>query len=171
MDNFIAIDFETANNAPSSICSVGIVIVNDGAIVDSFYSLIRPVPNFYSYFCRRVHGLSYSDTCNAESFPEVWEKAERKMREYFPFVAEGEVPLVAHNAPFDSTCLRAAFAAYDMGETPYEWADTLAASRRRWTEGHHNLDIIAGYVGYDLTNHHHALADAEACAWIAREVL
>jgi DNA polymerase-3 subunit epsilon len=31
------------------------------------------------------------------------------------------------------------------------------------------LDIIAGYCGYDLENHHHALADA--CAWIAREIL
>lgn len=25
--------------------------------------------------------------------------------------------------------------------------------------------------GYQLKNHHHALADAEACAWIAREIL
>ena len=25
--------------------------------------------------------------------------------------------------------------------------------------------------GYQLENHHHALADAEACAWIAREIL
>ena len=38
-------------------------------------------------------------------------------------------------------------------------------------EGHHNLDIIASYCGYDLENYHHALADAEACAWIAREIL
>ena len=37
-------------------------------------------------------------------------------------------------------------------------------------EGHHNMDIIAGYCGYDLENNH-ALADAEACAWIAREIL
>ena len=33
------------------------------------------------------------------------------------------------------------------------------------------LDIIAARCGYDLKNHHHALADAEACAWIAREIL
>jgi DNA polymerase-3 subunit epsilon len=47
----------------------------------------------------------------------------------------------------------------------------LIKSREVWPEGHHNLDIIAGYCGYDLTNHHQALADAEACAWIAREIL
>ena len=48
---------------------------------------------------------------------------------------------------------------------------TLLKFRKVWPEGHHNLDIIAGYCGYDLENHHHALADAEACAWIAREIL
>ena len=38
--DFIAIDFETANQEPSSVCSVGVVMVRDGQIVDSFYSLI-----------------------------------------------------------------------------------------------------------------------------------
>ena len=37
MDNFAAIDFETANNERTSVCSVGVVIVRNGAIVDSFY--------------------------------------------------------------------------------------------------------------------------------------
>mgnify|MGYP000998420828 CR=1 FL=1 len=30
---------------------------------------------------------------------------------------------------------------------------------------------VAAACGYRLENHHHALADAEACAWIAREIL
>lgn len=33
------------------------------------------------------------------------------------------------------------------------------------------LDIIAVRCEYDLTNHHHALANAEACAAIALEIL
>ena len=44
MTDFAAIDFETANEQPSSVCSVGGVIVRDGEIVDSFYSLIHPEP-------------------------------------------------------------------------------------------------------------------------------
>ena len=36
MQDFAAIDFETANNDRSSVCSVGVVIVRDGEIVDSF---------------------------------------------------------------------------------------------------------------------------------------
>ncbi|KAA5432941.1 exonuclease, partial [Bacteroides cellulosilyticus] len=42
MKNFAAIDFETANEQRTSVCSVGIVIVREGEIVDTYYSLIRP---------------------------------------------------------------------------------------------------------------------------------
>jgi len=35
----------------------------------------------------------------------------------------------------------------------------------------HKLDTVAAECGYQLEKHHHALADAEACAWIAREIL
>ena len=44
MKNFAAIDFETANEQRTSVCSVGIVIVREGEIVDTYYSLIRPEP-------------------------------------------------------------------------------------------------------------------------------
>ena len=37
LKDFAAIDFETANNERSSVCSVGVVIVRNGEIVDSFY--------------------------------------------------------------------------------------------------------------------------------------
>ena len=45
MKNFAAIDFETANEQRTSVCSVGIVIVREGEIVDTYYSLIRPEPS------------------------------------------------------------------------------------------------------------------------------
>ena len=35
--NFAAIDFETANGCRSSVCSVGVVMVRNGEIADSFY--------------------------------------------------------------------------------------------------------------------------------------
>ena len=58
MDNFAAIDFETANNERTSVCSVGVVIVKDGEIVDKFYSLIHPEPDYYLYWNTCVHGLT-----------------------------------------------------------------------------------------------------------------
>ncbi len=164
MTDFAAIDFETANECPSSVCSVGVVIVLGGRIVDTFYSLIHPEPEYYQWFCRRVHGLGPEDTDDAPSFPFVWEKVA-------PLI-EG-LPLVAHNAGFDQGCLKAAFRVYQMDYPDYEFHDTLAASRRHFgcRLPNHQLHTVAAACGYDLTRHHHALADAEACARIAIQIL
>lgn len=158
MKDFATIDFETANNEPTSVCSVGIVIVRDCKIVDSFYSLIKPEPEYYNYWCSMVHGLTGSDTADAPVFPEVWAQIAPRI--------EG-LPLVAHNKAFDENCLKAVFRCYQMDYPNYEFHCTLLKSRRVWPCGHHNLDIIAERCGYILSNHHHALADAEACAAIA----
>ena len=72
MKDFAAIDFETANECRSSVCSVGVVIVRDGRIADRFYSLIHPVPDYYSYWNTQVHGLTEDSTRTAPTFPEVW---------------------------------------------------------------------------------------------------
>ena len=163
MKDLAAIDFETANNERSSVCSVGIVIVRNGEIADSFYSLIQPMPNYYSYRCRQVHGLCHEDTDSAPVFPNVWAKIT-------PLI-EG-LPLVAHNKPFDESCLKAVFRVYQMDYPDYEFHDTLTASRRAFKYlADHQLHTVAAECGYQLENHHHALADAEACAWIAREIL
>lgn len=71
MTDFAAIDFETANKERSSVCSVGIVIVRNGEITEKLYRLIRPYPNYYSYWNTQVHGLTFQDTDCAPTFPEV----------------------------------------------------------------------------------------------------
>ena len=164
MKDFAAIDFETANEQPCSVCSVGVVIVRGGQIVDSFYSLIHPEPEYYQWFCRQVHGLGPEDTEDAPVFPYVWEKIE-------PLI-EG-LPLVAHNARFDEGCLKAAFQVYRMDYPDYKFHDTLAASRRHFGNSlpNHQLQTVSAACGYKLENHHHALADAEACAYIAMSIL
>lgn len=163
MKDFAAIDFETANNERSSVCSVGIVVVRDGEITDTFYSLIQPEPNYYNYWCQRVHGLCCADTDDAPVFPKVWAQIE-------PLI-EG-LPLVAHNSPFDEGCLKAVFRVYQMDYPDYRFYDTLCASRRKLRNlPNHQLHTVAQACGYCLENHHHALADAEACARIAIEIL
>jgi len=82
------------------------------------------------------------------------------------------LPLVAHNAPFDKSCLKASFYTYQMDYPDYEFLDTLKAARRHFPHlPNHQLHTVSSACGYELTDHHHALADAEACAWIAREIL
>ena len=196
--DFIAIDFETANQEPSSVCSVGVVMVRNGQIVDSFYSLIQPEPNYYNYWCQRVHGLSQDDTDDAPVFSKVWQQLEERIVEvYFSdmtatpdlrstsdatrqitsklatALAASSVPFVAHNARFDEGCLKAVFKVYQMDYPDYRFYDTLIASRRQFGQSlpNHQLQTVAAVCGYDLQNHHHALADAEACAAIALYLL
>ena len=163
MENFAAIDFETANEQRTSVCSVGVVIVRDGEIVDTYYSLIRPEPEYYTYWNTRVHGLTLADTACAPVFPTVWQEIAPRI--------EG-LTLVAHNKAFDESCLKAVFRTYGMDYPDYDFRCTLQASRRA-IKGlpDYQLHTVAAWCGYRLEQHHHALADAEACAWIARQVI
>lgn len=164
MKNFAAIDFETANNERSSVCSVGVVIVKNGEITDTYYSLIRPEPEYYSYWNTKVHGLTFEDTAKARIFPDIWAEIE-------PMISD--LPLVAHNKAFDESCLKAVFRTYQMDYPDYEFYCTYQASRRTFgcLLPNHQLQTVALQCGYNLTNHHQALADAEACAWIARDIM
>lgn len=163
MQDFAAIDFETANGERSSVCSVGVVVVRGGVVTDRFYSLIQPEPNYYTWFCQRVHGLGPRDTDSAEVFPKVWARVA-------PLI-EG-LPLVAHNSPFDEGCLRAVMQVYQMDWPDYKFYCTCRAARRKMKYlPNHQLHTVAEACGFCLENHHHALADAEACAAIAIQLL
>ena len=63
MLDFAAIDFETANQARSSVCSIGLVVVRGGEQVDSFYALIRPEPNYYCYWNLVAHNCRFDQGC------------------------------------------------------------------------------------------------------------
>lgn len=164
MKDFVAIDFETANHNPSSVCSVGIVVVRNGEIVDKRYELIRPKPFHFHWKNTEIHGLTEADVEASSEFPDVW-------RRLAPLI--GGLPLVAHNSPFDEGCLKAAFAAYGMEYPGYEFHCTCRAARKRLGSAvpNHKLDTVAAYCGFNLRNHHNAIADAEACAAIAMQLL
>jgi len=163
MVDFAAIDFETANEQRSSVCSVGVVIVHEGEVVDTYYSLIRPEPEYYTYWNTQVHGLTLADTVGAPVFPTVWKEIVPRIK---------SLPLVAHNKGFDESCLKAVFRTYCMDYPDYDFHCTLQAARRCMRGlPNYQLHTVAAYCGYSLEQHHHALADAEACAWIAREII
>lgn len=164
MKDFAAIDFETANECRSSVCSVGVVVVRDGKIDNCIYALIHPEPDYYQRFCREVHGLGPEDTDTADCFPKVWARIAPEI--------EG-LPLVAHNSPFDEGCLREVFKVYQMDYPDYEFYDTCAASRKYFGNSieNHRLPTVAEACGFILENHHNAIADAEACAHIAMKIL
>lgn len=164
MTDFAAIDFEIANRHRSSICSVGLVVVRGGGVDNTYYSLIKPRPEYYEWSMTAIHDLDAQSTRDARTFPDVWRDIE-------PIIAG--LPLVAHNAAFDSGCLKAAFAAYGMDYPGYTFGCTCKAARRHFGRQvpDYRLGTVSQACGYDLTRHHNALADAEACAHIAIHIM
>ncbi len=163
MERFAAIDFETANWQRTSVCAVGVVVINQGKLEEQFHSLIQPAPNFYSRRNTEIHGLSRSDTEDAPVFPTVW-------REILPLVKG--IPLVAHNSVFDEGCLRAVHALYEMDYPDYRFYCTCRLARK-YFKGLENyqLHTVSAFCGFDLLHHHNALADAEAAAVIMQSIL
>lgn len=166
MDNFVAIDVETANNHPSSICAIGAVKVENGHITDRFYSLVKPEPEyFFRYFTEQIHGIGPDDVEDADTFDTVWERL-------YGFI--GSLPLVAHNKRFDERCIREAFRTYCMDYPDYRFMCTLERARRtipRSLLSSFSLPSLCDFLGIPFHDHHNALADAEACAKIAMTLI
>jgi len=163
MERFAAIDFERANGKASSVCSIGIAIVENEKIMDRFYSLIRPVPNYYIKKTTAIHGLKRADTYDSLPFPEVWDLVSPRL--------EG-LPLVAHNSSADEEFLKAVYQEYGLSYPDYSFYCTFLLSCKYYPDlPNHKLDTVAAHCGYHLADHHHALADAEACAAIAIRLL
>ena len=157
--DFTAIDFETANSSSASACSVGLVKVRDGVVVDKVGWLIKP-PAGHDTFLEwntRIHGIRADDVSDAFEW-----------HEQFDLIADfaGIDVFVAHNAGFDMGVIKGACAA--TGVTPPSWAYlcSLQVARKTYALDSYRLPLAAAAAGFTGFSHHDALADAEACAAI-----
>ncbi|MFC3185123.1 3'-5' exonuclease [Pseudoglutamicibacter albus] len=157
--DFVAIDFETANGFRGSACAVGLVRVRDGAVVDTYASLLQPPAGFDHFDPRNVsiHGIH----------PEQVETAPR-FADAYPEIAEfiGGDLVLAHNAAFDIGVIRAGLQACGVGAQKLVYACTVQLARKVYDLMSYSLPFAAHAAGFDLTSHHDALADARACAAI-----
>lgn len=155
--NFIAIDFETATAKRSSICEVGICVVRGGEVVETRSWLVRPEDNRYSYWNIKVHGIRPSDTEDAPDFAKVWEEIERDYLDEFDTV-------VAHNSPFDRSCLQAAAELHRLHLPPLKWHCSLSTARRLYCFSQNSLGALCDRLNIPQGEHHRAGDDAEMCA-------
>jgi len=157
MNSFVAFDFETANYNRHSICAAGFVFVENGEIVDQIYSLINPEEEFYSMNIS-VHGIRPKDVQDAPIFPEFYQAIQDKIK--------GKT-LVAHNLPFDGYALKDNLSRYGIPSVENNLLCSLQLAKKVLPkQARYSLDILSNQFGVVLDNHHHALADAEACARI-----
>ncbi len=153
--NFVAIDFETAIN--HHICAVGIVTVENGKIIDEYYSLIQPPNNEYDWHNIQVHGITESDTQNAPTFNKVYPEIKKRLQ---------GITIVAHNETFDRSVLQKTMVEngldYSELNISERWECTMKIYRGKGYKPY-KLDACCKIQGIEL-NHHEALSDARACA-------
>jgi len=153
MPNFVAIDFETADNGSDSACSVALVVVRHGKVVDTISRLIRP-PRERMMFTH-IHGISWSDVADAPDFAAVWPDLADAL--------DGADFLAAHNAPFDRRVLEGCCATYGLPVPRKHFLCTVQLAREVWNIRPTKLPDVCNHLGLEL-KHHDALSDSLACA-------
>ncbi|MNT09730.1 DNA polymerase III PolC-type [compost metagenome] len=157
------LDFETTGMSPAHgarAAEVGIVMVEDGRIVDRYQSLMNAGQRMPS-FITQLTGIT-------TAMLQAAAPAEQVMREAAAFV--GSAPLVAHNASFDSKFWRDELeragcpASQELGTGLF--ACTVLLSRRLYPEApSHSLGKIVRHLQLPPADKaHRALADAEMTA-------
>ena len=155
--NFIALDFETANSSKDSVCSIGMVEYEEGEVKREYYRLVKPRRNYFAPINVSIHGIRQEDVQDAYEFKQLWENEIKHM-------VEGKL-IIAHNAQFDMSVLRAVLTQYDLPYPMLAYNCTLNISKKTWTLPKYNLKAVSDHLGIHL-NHHQALDDARAAAQI-----
>lgn len=149
MERVLAIDFETAKNPYP--CQIGVTIIENGEITDTFMRYIKPPKNEYNPHCIEVHGITPDVTENAPEFPELWNEIKPLFSDCI---------IAAHNAPFDINVLSSTLEYYglEFGSEEIKVIDTCEMVGKK------KLDVACSEYGIPFVNHHNAFFDSLACA-------
>ena len=155
---FIAVDVETANKNPASICQIGLAFVDheNHITVQSFY--VNPKSRFNPSFIS-IHGITLDMVRDSKTFSEHYSDLRETLE---------SAPLVQHSS-FDKTAIDAACERDDLPEILASWYDSVVITRRAWPElrsrGGHGLANLKKVHRLKF-KHHDAGEDARAAAEI-----
>lgn len=154
-NRYIAFDVETPNFANDRISSIGITVIENGIVVDDFYSLVNPEVRF-DPFNIQLTGITPKMVADQPTFPQLWEKIAEVM---------GSGLLIAHSAPFDMGVLSQCLSAYQIEWQPFTYyACTCVMGRACYPDlENHKLNTLCDHLGITL-DHHNAGSDSRACA-------
>lgn len=159
--DFVAIDFETANSLRTSACSVGIVVVRNGEIIEEVQTLINPLSEF-NYYNTKIHGITDYMVQDAPTFQEYWPQ----LKQYI----DGQT-IIAHNASFDIGVLKESVKRCYEEQPHFDYACSYRIAKKVWPNLYnHKLSTVANYLSIQF-KHHDALEDARAAALITIEAM
>lgn len=73
MSRIIAFDVETPNRHNRRMSAIGITVIEDGAIIESFYSLVDP-ETYFDQFNTQLTGISAETVRGRPHFPSCGAK-------------------------------------------------------------------------------------------------
>ncbi len=154
---FVVVDLETTGGSPSGahITEVGAVKVRGGEVLGEFQTLVNPaepIPAFISVLTGITNQMVASSPRIDSVFPAFLEFA-------------GDSVLVAHNAPFDISFLKAAAAHTGHTWPDFRVVDTVHLARQLVSKDeapNRKLGTLARLFGAATTPDHRALHDARA---------
>ncbi len=150
---FVAVDVETANSDPGSICQIGTASYANGRLVDEWATLVDPEEPF-DYRNIAIHGIDEYRVGAAPTFRECVRTLN--------LVLAGQV--VVHHTAFDLHALSRACAAVEVALPQCDWLDSAKVARRAWPQfarRGYALANISRFLDYQY-QHHDALEDAKA---------
>lgn len=159
--DFVSIDFETANFFRGSPCAVGLTHVKDGKVQEAQERFIYQ--DDFNGFNIAIHGITPDDVADAPTFEETWPWLQEQI---------GELPVVAHNAAFDTGVMRDALDEALLPWPTLTYGCTLVMGRRTYELASYRLPFVAEAAGFPLDpdTHHKAAHDATAAANIMLDI-
>lgn len=156
--NFVALDVETADSAyPESICQIGMAVVRDGQIVDSFAHLVH-TPHKFAWWQRTNLSIDEAAIAIAPAFIEI-------ARTISPLMVG---PVFSHTS-YDKFAVAQACSASGHDFPDAVWLDSAQVVRRAWPDRYgkagYGLKNVATDMGIEFL-HHDAGEDARAVAAI-----
>ena len=139
------------------ITEIGAVKIKNGEIADSFSTYVNPL--------RPISKKSTELTGITDEIVKYAPTEKQALEMFYSFCGDCDV-LVAHNAAFDTSFIRAAAARSGL---PYEFTsvDTVPLCRIFYPDlKNYKLDTVASHIGIEDFKHHRALDDAKALAAI-----
>lgn len=151
---FACLDTETTGLSPESggkICEIAVSVSQGRRVVDEFSTLLNPgLPMSPEVIA--IHGITNEMVKDAPSFADVLPRLLGLL---------DNCVIVAHNADFDVSFLRAEFAACGMRFPPYPVVDTLKLARKSGKFERNRLGLIAEELGISCQGWHRAMADTK----------
>ena len=157
LPSFVAIDLETTglDFENDEIIEIALVRFDDGRPGESVDFLLKPEKALLRPFIENLTGISNEDISSAESFADV-------AHHVCNFI--GDMPLVAHNAMFDSRFLKQTMQKVGISFEGHPVWDSLTLSRIAYQDvPNHRLETLVQELGIERSRAHRALPDADAC--------